>query len=75
MSVVTDTTKHENGRGAEDGQPQGLPLREVGWGLFSEESLMSVVTDTTNHENGRGAEDGQPQGLPLREVGWGLFSG
>ena len=34
MSVVTDTTNHENVRGAEDGQPQGLPLQEVGWGLF-----------------------------------------
>ena len=27
-------------------------LREIGRGLFSEESPMSVATDTTNHENG-----------------------
>ena len=52
MSVVTDTTNHENGGGAGNGQPQGLPLQQVCRSLFSEESLMSVVTDTTNHENG-----------------------
>ena len=51
MSATTDTTKHENGCRAEDGQPQGLPLRQVCRGVFSEESLMSVVTDTTNHKN------------------------
>ena len=57
MSVVTDTTNHENGVGlivparqkSEDGRPQGSPLQEVGRGLFSEESLMSVVIDTTKH--------------------------
>ena len=52
MSVVTDTTNHENGGGAGNGQPQGLPLQQVCRSLFSEQSLMSVVTDTTNHENG-----------------------
>ena len=40
MSVVTDTTNHENGCRAEDGQPQGLPLRQVCRGLFSEEWQM-----------------------------------
>ena len=42
MSIVTDTTNHENGVGDGNGQPQGLPLREVGRGLFSEESLMQA---------------------------------
>ena len=42
MSVVTDTTNHENGSRGD-------------WtGLFSEESLMSVATDTTKHEKDDG---------------------
>ena len=38
--------------GIGDGQPQGLLLRWVCWGLYSQQSFMSVATDTTNHENG-----------------------
>ena len=63
MSVVTDTTNHENGVGGGVLAWQmvgawipayaGMTVGAVGR-LFSEESLMSVVTDTTNHENGIG---------------------
>ena len=52
-----------------DGQPQGLPLRQVRLGLFSYQSPMSVATDTTNHEN-----VGAIRESPLREIGRGLFS-
>ncbi len=57
--------------GIGEGQPQGLPLRQVGRGLISEESFMSVVTDTTNHDNGNRAI----RESPLREVDRGLDSG
>ena len=54
----------------DDGQPQGLPLREVGRGLLSWRFLLSVATDTTNDENGsRGDSRIAPTGS------WtGLFS-
>ena len=43
------------------------PLRKVGRGLFSEESLMSVFTDITNHENGQGRFTNRPYGRLFSE--------
>ena len=39
-SLVVCTPRNENAVGARGGQPQGLPLRGVCRGLFSEESFM-----------------------------------
>ena len=50
MRVASLTTWNENGNRA----IRESPLREVGRGLFSEESLMSVATDTTKHEKDDG---------------------
>ena len=46
--------------GIGDGQPQGLPLRWAGRGLFSEESFMLVVADTTWNENAVGTSQQDP---------------
>ena len=49
--------------GIGDGQPQGLPVRWAGRGLFSEESFMSAAAGTTKHESGSRAI----RESPLRE--------
>ena len=63
MSLVTDTTYHENGIGVvvlgwQTTRAWIPAYAEMTVGvvgrLFSEESFMSLVTDTTYHENGIG---------------------
>ena len=56
--------------GIGDGQPQGLPVRWAGRGVFSEESFMSAAADTTKHESGSRAI----RESPLREDGRGMDS-
>ena len=60
MSVVTDTTNHENGTRVDSRiDPTG------GWsGLFSEESFMQPCSLHTSDENVCGAEAGNHKGCP-----------